>query len=122
MKWGGQPDYQGSVGAPFNAIESRMHKQKAHLVTIAPSGQVRGLDELNVAFGRGWTFVSATPLGGSTTAAEGGSCMATLVVIEREDRSAEAFLEAVEEEADELLDDLVEGDGSNKDIDIDPEV
>lgn len=98
-----------------------MTKQKAHLVTIDGGGQIRGLDELNVAFGRGWTFVSATPFGGQTLHPDQGGCMATLIVVQREDRSAEALLGAVEEEADDLLDELMEGDGANKDVDIDPE-
>lgn len=99
-----------------------MTKQKAHLVTIDGAGQVRGLDELNVAFGRGWTFVSATPLGGQSSHPERGGCLATLIIVQREDRSAEALLEAVEEEADDLLDELMEGDGANTDVGIDPDV
>jgi hypothetical protein len=111
-----------ALGRPSNtSMTFRMTKQKAHLVRIDGTGQVRGLDELNVAFGRGWTFVSATPFGGSSGSDRAGECLAILVIVRREDRTAESLLDAVEEEADELLDDLVEGDGSNQDLDIDPE-
>jgi hypothetical protein len=98
-----------------------MTKQKAHIVTLDNTGRVSGLNDLNLALGRGWSFVSATPLGGSIPSGGENGCLAALVILQREDRTAEALLESVEEEADELLDDLVEGDGANQDVDIDPD-
>lgn len=98
-----------------------MTKQKAHIVTLDSTGRISGLDELNLALGRGWTFVNATPMGGSTPSGADNGCLAALVILQREDRTAEAVLESIEEEADELLDDLVEGDGANTDVDIDPD-
>lgn len=97
-----------------------MLKQKAHLIVSGPDG-IRGLDELNSALERGWQVVSTSPLGGAAAANPPGEttfCVGALVVVERSTRPAESSLEAVVEE-EEVLDELVEGDGSNADIDVD---
>ncbi len=80
---------------------------------------MRGLDELNMALGRGWRVVSSTPLGG---AAAGDSpdpeiCVGCLVVVERDERRSAALIDTVEEE--EIVDELLEGDGANADVDTD---
>lgn len=97
-----------------------MSKQKAHLILAGPTGTV-GLDELNDALKKGWTVERISPLGGAATGteAEATLCVGALVILQRNDRM-EMDLPVVEEE--ELLDDmlegdLLEGDGTNADID-----
>lgn len=92
-----------------------MSKQKAHLVLAGTTGAV-GLDELNHALAKGWTVKHVSPLGGAATGtqAEAALCVGALVILQLNDRM-EMDLPVVEEE--ELLDDLLEGDGANGDVD-----
>ena len=87
--------------------------QKA-LVVLAGPGRTYGLDELNIALERGWRVVHATAMGGAAaTRAESGADQnfAALVIIERAETGAVALQQA--EEAEELIEEIVEGDGSS---------
>lgn len=88
-------------------------QQKALIVTTG-SKKSKGLDELNIALERGWRVSSISPMGGSGASKEEPR-FAALVVIERYADGPSAVLQAVEEEADEI----VEGDGTSKEIDDD---
>lgn len=93
-------------------------KQKAYLIQVGADG-VRGLDDLNMALGRGWRVVETTPLGGAAagTEADARLCLACLVVVERSERPAASLLETSEE--DEIVDELLEGDGADAEVDTD---
>lgn len=94
-------------------------RQKAMIVR-AHAARTQGLDELNIALSRGWRVVHVAPMGGAAvgTAQDAPElCHAALVVIERVDDAAVEGLEEVEEEVREVVDDLVEGDGSGLDVD-----
>src|SRR5690625_3084925 len=95
--------------------EILMSKQKANQAQAGPTGTV-GLDELNHALAKGWTVKHVSPLGGAATGtqAEAALCVGALVILQLNDRM-EMDLPLVEEE--ELLDDLLEGDGANADVD-----
>lgn len=94
-----------------------MTKQKAYVIQSGSDG-IKGLDELNVALGRGWRVVATTPFGGAAAADSADRfCVACLVVVEREDRPAAALVDTAEEE--DIVDELIEGDGSNGDVDTD---
>lgn len=86
-------------------------KQKAFVVRIRPDS-THGLDELNVQLGRGWCVAEVAPLGGAGVGSHEDTpelCLAALVVIERhEDEAAEVMAQA-EEETEEIVDELVEG-------------
>lgn len=89
-------------------------KQHALLVTTG-SEQTRGLDELNVRLQRGWRVVQMTPLGGAGAGpADGNSpvCLAALVIIEREEERAAEVMGQIEEEPEEVVEEIVEGDGT----------
>lgn len=91
-------------------------RQKALVVAI-DSGKIQGLDELNTALGRGWRVVQVSPMGGAGAGAQDAPsalCLASLVIIERGNGEM-ALLEA-EEETEELINEIVEGDGSSVDI------
>lgn len=93
------------------------NEQKALIVTTGPD-KARGLDELNVHLSRGWRVVHATPMGGASVGSANDEpviCLAALVIVERYDGAA-AVLEQVQEEKEELLDELTEGDGSSTGI------
>ena len=89
-----------------------MKTQQKALVVMTGPGRVQGLDELNIALGRGWRVVEVAPMGGAAVGgpeATAEMCFAALVVIERADEAAAELLEAVEEEPEQLLDDIVDG-------------
>lgn len=77
-----------------------MDNQQALLVTDAPGG----LDALNDHLRQGWRVASVAPMGGGGQT-EG---FAALVVVERAGQGAEAVLEQIAEEVEDVL----EGDGA----------
>lgn len=94
--------------------------QKAVLVKIRPD-ETHGLDELNVALGRGWHVVHATAMGGAGVGTQDGLpdlCLAALVVIERGSDAVLAPLVA-EEEPEDHANDIVEGNGAGVELDDD---
>lgn len=98
-------------------------QQKALIVHYGPDSAHR-LDELNVQLNRGWRVVHATPMGAvamNTSGADPAVHFAALVVIERAQDNDTATLEKEsEEEIDEILEELVEGNGSSVEIDDKP--
>jgi hypothetical protein len=87
-----------------------MRAQQKALIVSMEGERARGLDELNIALGRGWRVVHAAPMGGAG-AFRREVRFASLVVIEREDdvlAENVRFEEEVEEPA-------AEGDGSTND-------
>lgn len=91
--------------------------QKAMVLLTGPE-KTRGLSELNIELERGWRVVHVAPMGGAGAIAnepdEGAQPhWAALVVIERsQDRtSLTVGLEQAEEEVEELLEEIAEGDG-----------
>ncbi len=100
------------------------HQQKAIIVQTGP-GKVHGLDELNIALGRGWLVAHVTPMGGAAIGSRDDApdwCLAALVIIERSNGAMEDVLEAIQEESEEVLDDLVEGDGATIELDVEREI
>ena len=86
--------------------------QKA-LVVLAQPGDARGVDELNVQLNRGWRVAKVAPMGGAAAGSpgtDGDICFAALVILERR-RSGEAELAAEVEEAEEMIEGIVEGNG-----------
>lgn len=100
--------------------------QQALIVCTDAHQSARGLDELNVKLRRGWRVVHAAPMGGASTGCgdpdeeSAALCLAALVVIEREDDDTAAVMEQVEEEAEEFVDEIVEGNGA--DLPADPKL
>ncbi len=97
-------------------------QQKALIVKTGPE-HTYGLDELNVKLGRGWRVVQMTSLGGAgagTTAATDDAavlCLAALVIVERAEEEAAELMEQIEEEEiQEEIDDIVEGNGASLDL------
>lgn len=86
-------------------------KQKALIVSSHLGGRPHGLDELNLALGRGWRVVHVSPMGGAGvgTGPDPTVCLAALVVLERGDEAQAELPMLAEEEADEVLDELLEG-------------
>lgn len=89
-------------------------QQKAVIVTTG-SERARGLDELNIALGRGWRVARISPMGGSG-ASRKEPRFAALVIIEREENASADVLHQVEEEPEEIVDEIVEGDGASQDV------
>lgn len=92
--------------------------QRALLITSRP-GQDHDLDALNEALKRGWRVVHATAMGGAGIGSQDGLpelCFAALVIIEREFESALDLLGEAEEEPEELLEEVAEGDGDGTDV------
>ena len=81
-----------------------MEAQQALVVTDAPGG----LDPLNERLWQGWRVVTVAPMGGGGQT-EG---FAALVVIERAGQGAEAVLEQIAEEVEDVL----EGNGSHAEV------
>lgn len=82
------------------------------MLTFGPEGP-RGIDDVNDHLASGWRVESVTAMGGGGASHE----MAAIIVLERAGTAAEAVLEALEEE----LDDVMDGDGSEvpgRDIDL----
>lgn len=93
-----------------------MKNQQKALVVMAEPGQVHGLDELNIALRRGWRVARIASMGGAGVGVGEGTptlCFAALVIIERTDTREADLLEQTEEQIEEAVDDLVEGDGSS---------
>lgn len=82
--------------------------QKA-LVVMARPGSVHGLDELNIALGRGWRVAHVAPMGGAgvNTEPDAEIHFAALVILERSGDAEAAVLAAVEEEADDAVGEIV---------------
>lgn len=89
-------------------------EQKALIIKTGPDGD-HGLDTLNIELGRGWRVAHVASMGGA--GAGGGEstpelCLAALVVLERrEERTGLAVMEA-EEEVEELIEEIVDGNGT----------
>ena len=86
-----------------------MRAQQKALIVSMEGEHARGLDELNIALGRGWRVIHATPMGGAG-AFRRDARFASLVVIEREE---EVTTEAVRYEEEEEA--VAEGDGATHD-------
>lgn len=90
-------------------------EQKALIVTT-DTARTRGLDELNIHLGRGWRVLHVSPMGGAAFGARQGDaatmCLAALVILERSTDAATGILEQVQEQAEEFLEEISEGDGS----------
>ena len=96
-------------------------KQKALIVRCCPDS-MHGLDELNVQLNRGWRVHHVAPMGAAGVGARDGSPslhFAALVILEREREDEAGLLEEAEEEVEEVLDELTEGDGSTVELDDD---
>lgn len=89
-------------------------EQKA-LIIHSIDGTVDGLGELNSYLKKGWHVVSATPLGGSSapTSEPESLHLAALVVIERRKPRTIAAAPEAEEEVDEILEEISEGNGAS---------
>lgn len=90
--------------------------QKALLITKTPE-YTEGLDALNEALAAGWRVVHLTPMGaaGAGRPATAELHFAALVVIEQSDEMEATMAETVEEaeeEVDDLIGEIVEGDGA----------
>jgi hypothetical protein len=98
-------------------------EQKALIVRDGPDG-ARGLDVLNEHLKRGWRVRHVAPMGGAGTGAGDASArlaFAALVVIERSEHRAETAVAAAEEEVEEIIDEVVDGNGPAipvKDLDV----
>lgn len=98
--------------------------QQALLIVKTPQ-HTEGLDALNEALAAGWRVVHSTPMGGAGAGrpAEAELHFAALVVIEQTDEpevaAAAATVEEAEEEVDELLGEIVEGDGAGSEPELD---
>ncbi len=79
--------------------------QKAFFVAT-DGGKPQGLDELNIALGRGWRVAHTTPLGGAGAPTD-ALCLAALVIVEREENDTSAALAGIEEEAEDFVDEIV---------------
>lgn len=84
--------------------------QKALLLTTGPEG-TRGLTDLNDHLRQGWRVTTVAPMGGGG-ATEG---FAALVVLKRTGR-AEVELDELEEEIEEQIGEVLEGDGSPSEL------
>ncbi|MFB6248573.1 MAG: hypothetical protein ABEL97_08395 [Salinibacter sp.] len=86
--------------------------QKALIVRTGPDGH-DGLEALNIELERGWQVAEVAPMGGAATDATTPT-HATLVVLERRDpdrptpTAAVAALEALGEESEEVVEQVVE--------------
>ncbi len=89
-----------------------MNMQQKALIVRTGSGSTRGLDELNMKLGRGWRVAHLAPMGGGASREAEALFLAALVVIERAEEPATEVLEQVEEEPEELLGELAEGNGA----------
>ena len=90
-----------------------MDPQKAVIVRASAEG-ARGLDELNLLLSRGWQVRHLAPMGAAGVGAPAGEAVfqfASLVILERPQRAEAVLLEA-EEEIEEAIEDLLEGDGA----------
>lgn len=87
-----------------------METQQRALIVTAGSDKHRGLDELNIALGRGWRVAHVAPMGGSG-ASRKEPRFAALVIIQREENSTAEVLHQTEEEAD-----IMDGNGAPADI------
>ena len=98
-------------------------QQKALIVHYGP-GSAHRLDELNIQLSRGWRVVHTTPMGAAALGAGGAEPavhFAALVIVERtQDNDAAVLEQEAEEEIDEIIEDLVEGDGSSVEVDDEP--
>jgi hypothetical protein len=91
--------------------------QKALIVRTGPDGH-DGLKELNLELERGWRVVRVSAMGG-TGDAEEALTHAALVILERRDRdrptpaAAVAALEEIGAESEEVVEQVVEGNGAD---------
>ncbi len=109
----------GKVNPPKRARNTMTGRQKALIVTTGSAG-ASGLEELNQALALGWRVAHLSPMGGCACGAPPESAqLAALVVLERNGRMSRLF-DQIEEEAEEFLEDIVEGDGSH--LEIDPDI
>ena len=86
-------------------------QQKALLVKTGDD-HTEGLSDLNDALANGWRVVQVAPLGGAGASAQA----AALVIIEQAGDKGHGVLEQIQEETEEALDDLLEGDGSRVEL------
>ena len=100
-----------------------MHtSQKALIVRTGPDGH-EGLDELNIELERGWRVLEVEPMGGAGGGTSSTPVVAAIVILVHEDERPEPELaaqtvETIEQEADDVvdevvddMDEVVEGDG-----------
>lgn len=123
-----QPVRAPTNAAPHRALSTLSSQplimaQKALIVTRSDTS-TEGLDALNEALAAGWRVVHATPMGGAGAGRppEAALQFAALVVIEQADEQemvAAAAVEEAEEEVDELLGEIVEGNGAGSEPGLD---
>lgn len=100
--------------------------QYVHLVTTGPGG-TQGLDAVNDRLKKGWRVAHIAPMGaagGGTTGGE-GVAFASLIVLERSGHETEGVLEQIEEEIERVeatgeIEEVLEGDGSSRDVPPEP--
>lgn len=88
--------------------------QKLVLIATPPSLEAPlGLDTVNDLLGKGWRVAMVTPLGGGGAS----EALVAAVVLERSGRAAETLMEHAQEEIDEVIEELLDGDGARS---VDP--
>lgn len=97
------------------------NQQKALIVKTGPDS-VHGLDELNLNLHRGWRVQHVAPMGAAGVGAQDGTPalqFAALVIIERDEERAAALIEEAEEDVEEIIEEMAEGDGATVEVDDD---
>lgn len=100
------------------------HEQQALVVRVSPTG-TPGLAELNTRLRNGWRVVNIAPMGGTGLDVDGevpAPFLAALVIVERSESEAAAVgaLEEAEDKPEEIVGEIVEGDGAGPEITPDP--
>jgi hypothetical protein len=96
------------------------YEQHALLVRATPTG-TPGLAELNTRLRNGWRVTEVTPMGGTGLDVDGEApapFLAALVVLERSEaeRAAVEALEETQDEPEEIVEEIMEGDGAGTDL------
>ncbi len=99
-------------------------QQKAFIVRVTRE-KVSGLRKLNKHLAAGWRVIKVKSLDGvalGNSSADSAVQFAAFVIAERMDDEETAMAVAAAEEVEEIVDDVVEGDGASHDLDDPPEI
>lgn len=96
-----------------------MNAQQKALIVRCDAHTTHGLNDLNQHLSQGWRVRHVQPMGASSMASqtqEAAAHFASLVVIEHAGETAEMATLEAEESLEDMIEDLVEGDGSSVEV------
>lgn len=96
-----------------------MNAQQKALIVRCGADVTHGLDDLNLHLSQGWRVRHVQPMGASCMASQASEAephFASLVVIEHTGDTVETATLEAEESLEDMIEDLVEGDGSSVEV------